>query len=402
MAQRVLITGMGIVSAIGNNLLETISSLRESRSGIGPLRQVKTRHQASVVVGEVKATNPQLKNFLGIVDQQVYTRTALLGMLAAKEAVQQAGISDITAFRTGLISATTVGGMDLVEDHYANFLNADAENSYPQYVDLLDSGDSTEAIADFLGISEHVSTISTACSSSANAILYGAKMIQHGLLDRVLVGGCDALSRFSINGFISLKILDPEPCRPFDAGRMGLNIGEGAGFLVLESEAAANGKPILAEWSGGGNANDAYHQTASSPEGKGAYLAIQSAFTSCGMDPSEIDYINAHGTGTELNDLSEGIALERIYGKAMPPISSTKAFTGHTLAAAGSIEAVFSILAIQQGWMYPNLRFAQPMPELAFRPITQLQLNMPVQKVLSNSFGFGGNTTSLIFSAYRP
>jgi 3-oxoacyl-[acyl-carrier-protein] synthase-1 len=230
--------------------------------------------------------------------------------------------------------------------------------------------------------------------------MYGARLIKHGVLDRAIVGGTDSLSRFTINGFNTLMILDAEHCKPFDAERKGLNLGEGAGFIVLESERVARNKNILALLSGYGNANDAYHQTASSPDGSGAYLAMQKAFAISGLKPSDIDYINAHGTGTAINDLSEGTALERMFDKKIPAISSTKPFTGHTLAACGGIEAVFSVLAIQHHLIFPSLNFKNPMPELNFTPTTALKSDQPVRHVLSNSFGFGGNTSALIFSQH--
>ena len=228
--------------------------------------------------------------------------------------------------------------------------------------------------------------------------MFGARLIKNNILDRVIVGGTDSLSRFTINGFNCLKILDPHPCRPFDHSRAGLNLGEGAGYIVLESEKAAKGKRVYAALTGYSNANDAYHQTASSPEGEGAFMAIQKAFGISGISPSNISYINAHGTGTELNDLSEGIAIKRIFGSSVPPFSSTKAFTGHTLAAAGGVEAVLSVLAIAKGIIYPNLNFSNPIPELGMIPVTEIKENQTVKHVLSNSFGFGGNTSSLIFS----
>jgi 3-oxoacyl-[acyl-carrier-protein] synthase-1 len=231
--------------------------------------------------------------------------------------------------------------------------------------------------------------------------MYGARLIKHGLLDRVIVGGADSLSRFTINGFMTLMILDTEHCKPFDADRKGLNLGEGAGFIVIESERASKNKKILAELSGYGNANDAYHQTASSPDGAGAYLAMEKAFHISGLKPSDIDYINAHGTGTAINDLSEGTALERMFEKKVPAISSTKPFTGHTLAACGGIEAVFAVLAIQHNLIFPSLNFTHPMPELSFKPTTELKRDKTIDHVLSNSFGFGGNTSALIFSRHN-
>jgi 3-oxoacyl-[acyl-carrier-protein] synthase-1 len=195
-------------------------------------------------------------------------------------------------------------------------------------------------------------------------------------------------------------ILDKEGCRPFDENRAGLTIGEGAAFLVLESEdlAVKQGKKIYGIVSGYANANDAYHQTASSPEGTGASLAMSGALEMSGLKPSDINYINAHGTGTQNNDLSEGIAIQKTFQEHVPPFSSTKSFTGHTLGAAGAIEAVISLLSIQHHCIFPNLRWTDRMKELQIEPVSMLIKDIDVKHVLSNSFGFGGNSSSLIFS----
>ena len=196
-------------------------------------------------------------------------------------------------------------------------------------------------------------------------------------------------------------ILDSNPCRPFDASRKGLNLGEGAAFVVLETKehAIARGARIRAMLSGWGNACDAYHQTASSPDGRGAYAAMQAALEVAGLKPSDIDYVNAHGTGTENNDLSEGVALMRLFGGKMPYVGSTKCFTGHATSAAGALEAVISILCIQNRFIPANLRFETKDPGLDFCPVVHTVQDVEISHVMSNSFGFGGNDSSLIFSS---
>jgi 3-oxoacyl-[acyl-carrier-protein] synthase-1 len=221
------------------------------------------------------------------------------------------------------------------------------------------------------------------------------------MLDRIIVGGTDALTSFTILGFRSLMIFDEELCRPFDETRKGLNLGEGAGFLVLESERslALSGKEPLAQLSGWGNASDAFHQTASSPDGHGAKISMIEALKVAGISPSDIDYINAHGTATPNNDLSESQAIKSIFKDTIPPFSSTKSYTGHTLAASGGIEAVFAILAIQNGVLYPNLNFGTAIKETGLVPQTKFEDAVKIKHVLSNSFGFGGNNSSIILSA---
>ena len=394
-AKKVFVTGIGAVSAIGNNASENLNSLLNLQHGIGPVSLFPTRH--NLLVGEVKQSNEAIISTLNLDPKGAYTRTTLLGMIAAKEAYDHAGLSRDSDAKIGIISSTSVGGMGETEKYYYEYLESD-ENL--DLIDTHDCGDSTEAIADYLGIKDYLGTISTACSSAANAIMMGARLIKAGRVDRMLVGGTDSLSKFTLNGFNTLMILDAEHSRPFDQTRKGLNLGEGAGFVVLESEEIVQkeGKTVLAELSGYGNANDAHHQTASSPEGKGAFLAMQAAFNVSGLNPENIDYINVHGTGTENNDQSEGTAIQRLFGESIPPFSSVKAFTGHTLAAAGGLEAVYSVQAIQNGCIYPNLNFKVPIETLSMIPEKEAKQGLAIQHVLSNSFGFGGNCSSLIFS----
>ena len=396
MAERVFVTGLGIISGIGNDLKETINSLFLSRSGIGRIQYIDTQLKDELIVSEVKCSHKELFQLSEIPYQEGYSRNALLGIIAAKECAKNAQFAYDPSLKTGLISATTVGGMDRCELYYNDFLTNDSKNVY---IDSYDCADSTERISDILGISDYMTTISTACSSSANAILLGARLIRNGMLDRVIAGGCESLTKFHLNGFNALKILDKEPCKPFDAKRNGINLGEGAAYLMLESEASVitGNRTVLAELVGWGNACEAYHQTASSPDGQGAYLAMQKALAISGLAPSAIDYINAHGTGTDNNDLSEGIAIQRLFGNDLPKISSTKPITGHTTSAAGSTEAILSILSLQYQVIWPNLNFKKKMEELNFSPVTSLLKDVPVNAVMSNSFGFGGNDTSLIF-----
>jgi 3-oxoacyl-(acyl-carrier-protein) synthase len=396
----VAITGMGIISSIGNSVEENYSSLIENKIGISRIQNIPTVHADVIKVGEIKKTNEELVSELQLSENNNFSRTAMIGTLAAKQAVKNAGISSINEFRTGLISATSVGGMDMTEKHYYDYF----ENpDLIKYISCHDGGDVAEKIASELGLKGMVTTISTACSSAANAIMLGARLIKTGKLDRVIVGGTDALAKFTINGFKTLMILSDDYNKPFDNTRKGLNLGEAAAFLVLESDEMVEkfNKKVLARVSGYGNANDAFHQTASSENGDGAYLAMKKAFEVSGLKPSEIDYINVHGTATPNNDLSEGRALLRIYGdEKVPDFSSTKPFTGHTLAAAAAIEAVYSVLSIQNNVVYPNLNFEIPMEEFELQPQTTLK-NKNIEHVLSNSFGFGGNCSTLIFSANK-
>ena len=403
MGNHVVITGYGIISSIGLNADMVLHSLMNGISGIGEITQFETIHKGKLPLAEVKKSNEELLASGGLQGLRNYTRTALLGIIAAREAAEMAGVKENPDLRTGLISATTVGGMDRSENFYPLFLENPGKGKLSEIIHH-DCGDSTEKIAESLQINDFITTISTACSSSANAIILGSEMIKAGMLDRVIAGGTDAVTRFTLNGFNTLMILDRDGCRPFDENRAGLTIGEGAAFLVLESEELAlkQGKMIYGLLGGYGNANDAYHQTASSPEGTGATLAMAKALAMNAIAPGDISYINVHGTGTQNNDLSEGVAVQKIFGENVPPFSSTKSFTGHTLGAAGAIEAVICLLAITQNCIFPNLRWATPMKELYIRPAATLVKDADIEHVLSNSFGFGGNNSSLIFSKYHP
>ena len=387
---KIFVTGIGVISAVGLDARENLHSLRSLRTGIHKSAQYK------VMIGEVPLNNEQLLQINDLPDED-YSRTTLLALPAAKEA--WGSNKNDSRIRTGLISSTSVGGMDRTEKYYFQSQVNKTSDNYSLMIH--DNGRTTEKLAEELGISGHISTISTACSSGANSIMQGARLIEGNILDRVIAGGSEPLATFDIKGFNSLNIYDSEICKPFDEKRMGLNLGEGAAFVVLENEQSISitgNKPlcILCGWS---NATDAFHQTASSPDGKGAYLAMKNALAKAGISPDNINYINAHGTGTGNNDLSESMALKNIFGEALPSFSSTKGFTGHTLAAAGAIEAVYCTLSLVSQATLPNLNFSNPMSETGMMPETQFR-PAKIDYVLSNSFGFGGNCTCLIFYKY--
>jgi len=397
MGSSVYIAGTGVISGVGNNVAGHLRAFEQEEAGMGAITTLNTIHKGELPVAEVKLSNEELAAMTGLSPNT--SRTALLSLVAAREALDDAAISDFKSLRTGFVSANTVGGMDKSEDFFVDFL---ADNNKGKLRNVFDHecGSKTEIVADKLGISDYMTTISTACSSSANAIFYGARLIKNDLLDVVIAGGTDALTKFTLNGFNTLMILDKQLCKPFDEHREGLNLGEGAGYLVLVTEKVAQTltKPVYCKLSGYNNSNDAYHQTASSPDGTGSYLAMKGALKKSGLKPSDIDYINLHGTGTPNNDSAEGTAVKRLFDPHYPPMSSTKSYTGHTLGASGGIEAVFSVLAIKHGIIYPNLRFETQMSELPFQPETKFLKGQNINHVMSNSFGFGGNCTSLIFS----
>lgn len=393
----VFIAATGTISSIGKDAESSLQSLEKGIAGMQAMHWLDSMHKERLPVAEVKFSNAELAAMCGL--KENIPRTALLSAIAAKEAVEKSGIDLNAGLRAGFISANTVGGMDKTEDFFKPFL-ADHSQGHLRDVIHHECGAVTEIVADLLGIRGFVSTISTACSSSANAIFFGARLIKQNRLDVAIAGGADALTRFTLNGFNTLMILDDQFCKPFDENRKGLNLGEGAGYVVLVSEKLAktlNSKPAIS-LSGYANANDAYHQTASSPDGIGSYMAMKGALEMSGLNPGDISYINLHGTGTQNNDIAEGTAIRRLFDPVYPPMSSTKSFTGHTLGASGGIEAVYSILALEKDLIFPNLRFETGITGLPFTPVTELTRGKGLKHVMSNSFGFGGNCSSLIFS----
>lgn len=385
------ITNTGIVSAIGENFEDTKTQLYSGKSGI-----IQSDYSVSdcdnLPAGQIEKSNEELTAELGLSSDKSRSRTTLLALKAGREA--WADQQENSSLRTGLIHATTVGGMDISEKRYGGTIDHEwsVDGQYS-------CNAAADALAEDLQISDFVTTISTACSSSANAIMMGARMIKAGMLDRVLVGGTDSLCNFTVHGFNALMIYSYEPCRPFDENRKGLNLGEGSAFLLLEGNKSikATGNPLIGKLVGWSNTNDAYHATASSIDGKASKQAISEALDVAKVQSGDIDYINAHGTGTDNNDSAESNAIISVFGTKIPPFSSTKAMTGHTLAAAGSIEAVVALIAIQEGKLIPSNNWSTPMEDTGLVPVTE-QRPAEINTVLSNSFGFGGNNTSLIFS----
>ncbi len=394
------ITGMGVVSALGRGVDANLAALLEERTGIGPIKLLETRHKGIIPVAEVPVDHAALGRSLAPADMHGWTRTALLGLCAVREAVAHAGV-DPRGVRTGFVSATTAGGIDRSEAIYDRFFEDDPPEEVRQYIGTNDPGEHAERIARELGMGGMVTTISTACTSSANAIGLGARLIRAGVCDVVIAGGADALNKYTINGFNSLMILDHRPCRPFDQTRAGLNLGEAAAYVVLESAAhlVRRGARSLARVTGFANSNEAYHATASSPMGEGALMAMNGALRSAALNPAAISHVNTHGTGTMNNDASEGAAMRQLFGDRVPAFTSTKSFTGHTLGAAGAVEAIYSVLAMHHGAHFATLRSVTPMEGTGLVPVQRTTRGHAITHVLSNSFGFGGNNTALVISA---
>ncbi len=414
----VIVAGYGIICAIGNDASAVLKSLKEGQTGIGPMRYLQSSHK-ELPVGEVKLSNEEMKQMLGLDKEAIISRTALMGAIAIRQALEHAQLT-LKGKRVVVISGTTVGGMDMTERYFKG-PSAELEEALKKH----DCGSSTRQMANLAGLEDaEVCTVSTACSSAINAIILGSEMLKRGEADIVIAGGTEALSMFHLNGFNSLMILDKAQCRPFDKTRTGLNLGEGAAFLVLTHtlvkseelrvknksnnlECKSNSDSSLFTLHssvyirGYANRCDAFHQTASSENGEGAFLAMTDALKMAGLRPEDISYINAHGTGTPNNDASESEAIRRVFADNIPPVSSTKGFTGHTTSASGAIETVICILALQNNFLPANLGWKEQ-DEACITPLGNEELRMKneefatARNILCNSFGFGGNDSAVV------
>ncbi|RMG19222.1 MAG: beta-ketoacyl-[acyl-carrier-protein] synthase family protein [Bacteroidetes bacterium] len=392
--REVVVTGMGVISPLGVGLAAQQAALRAGVCALDVLSLFPTKYARRLRFGEVKIPNEELAGNLSV-QQAGVTRTSLLALAAFEEAITHSGLHprQLSEAGTALVGATTVGGICLTDELYRD---ARSQSGGSPYLAAYDCGSVNLFLQQRFQIGGIINTIHTACSSSANAIMYGARLIEQGFAQRAIVGGTDSLAKFTINGFNALHILSAGRCRPFDAARDGLNLGEGAAFLVLERAEDAAHKTIYARLSGYANTNDAYHPSSLSEAGTGPLLAMQLALQRAGLSPADIDFINAHGTGTENNDLVESRAICRLFPQ-VPPFASSKSNIGHTLGAAGAIEAVFGILSLYGQEVFPSLNFEQPIPETGLRPVLR-HAPARLRHLMSNSFGFGGNCSSLIFS----
>ena len=391
-ARSPVITGLGIVAAPGCGIDAVWNAIRSGASGLKCLSLFPSRRYGQVPVGEVQ------HNLIALGAPMHASRSDRLGWLAAREAILSSTVALPTcAERAGVLLGCSVGGSFDSERFLTTLMKRGQMRARPtrfhECVSVVD------LIADEFGLLGPSLAVATACSSGALAIATAAELIQAGEADVMVAGGADSLSRMTWGGFHSLLLIDAAGCRPFDASRAGTSLGEGAGVLVLEAEefARRRGATVLARLNGWGASCDAHHATAPHPEGVGATTAMQAALRRAGLEPSAIDYVNAHGTGTRDNDLAESKALRAVFGNRLPPVSSTKRFFGHALAASGAIEAVVCIEALRHQELPPNPGFSTIDPAIGLEPIARLQ-RATLTHVMSNSFGFGGNNVVLIFS----
>jgi len=388
---RIAVTGAGIVCSIGRNKAEVWQAIVEARAGIAKLRSFAGETFPTDIAAEADVELPKAKRL---------SRTDLLAVLAAKEALDQATAQagDVPRERAVVSTGTSTGGLLEGEAYYFRRRAAGRRRAPASRVLQQPTSGPSDAVAQVFGLGGGVISNATACASAGAAIGMAADYLRSGHADVALAGGSDALCRLTYSGFNVLQAVDPEPCSPFGANRKGITLGEGAGYLVLErwDDAVARGAVILAELSGYGASCDAHHPTAPAEDGRGAEAAMRGALAEGRLTPASVDYVNAHGTGTALNDSAETRAILAALGTGVP-VSSSKSYFGHTLGASGAVEAVVTVLALQHQIAPPTLRLSEPAPECPLDYIPDTPRPMAMANVLSNTFGFGGSNVSLLF-----
>jgi 3-oxoacyl-[acyl-carrier-protein] synthase II len=399
--RRVVISGLGAVTSIGGTLADFWTNLLSGACGIRPFTlfdPASYRTQTAAQVEEIP------DGFLTAAERRRMSRADRMGVAAAREAIAAAGLDlareDPT--RIGVILGGGTSGLIDSEAFFELYLRGRKARPSKVLNHLPDS--ITDRVAQRFGLEGIKSTITTACSSSANAMGYAFDAIAAGLADVVVTGGSDVLARLTYGGFNSLRSVDPDPCRPFDRERRGLSIGEAAGILVFEEEGRARrrGAPVVAEFRGYGVTSDAYHMTAPDPSGAAGGRTIRAALKSAGLNPEDVDYVNAHGTATPQNDSAETSALKAALGDRARaiPVSSIKSMIGHCLCASGAIEAVATALTVRDGRVPPTIHYENPDPACDLDYVPNAARDVDVEVALSNSFAFGGNSSVVVLSRY--
>ncbi|MED3656544.1 beta-ketoacyl-ACP synthase II [Bacillus velezensis] len=409
--KRVVVTGLGALSPLGNDAETSWKNAIGGVSGIGPITRVESDEYPAKVAAELKDFN--IENHMDKKEARKMDRFTQYAVVAAKMAVQDAGlnITDEIAPRVGVWVGSGIGGLETLESQFEIFLTKGPRRVSPFFVPMMIPDMATGQISIALGAKGVNSCTVTACATGTNSIGDAFKVIQRGDADAMITGGTEApLTRMSFAGFSANKALstNPDPktaSRPFDKNRDGFVMGEGAGIVVLEEleHALARGAKIYGEIVGYGSTGDAYHITAPAQDGEGGARAMQEAIKDAGIKPEEIDYINAHGTSTYYNDKYETKAIKTVFGDHAYKlaVSSTKSMTGHLLGAAGGIEAIFSVMAIKDGIIPPTINIETPDEECDLDYVPDKARKQDVNVVLSNSLGFGGHNATLIFKKYQ-
>ncbi len=409
--RRVVVTGMGMLSPVGNSVDESWKNALAAKSGIGPITQFDNHRIHVKVAGEVKGFNPS--DFMEAKEARRTTRFIQLAVAAAKEALAQAGVDDQTPkTRFGVSIGVGMGGISWTCENTLLAAEKGPSRVSPFFIPYAIPNMAAGIVANSYGLKGPNICTTTACTSGTHGVGEAFLLIRNGMADGMIAGGAEsAICELSVAAFANMKALcvDPEAgsssSRPFDGTRSGFVMGEGAGFLVMEEmeHAKKRGAKILAEMVGYGMSGDAYHITSPSPEGEGAQRCMRMAIEMADIAPEKIQYINAHGTSTELNDLYETRAIEHVFGAHAPKlaVSSTKGVTGHLLGGAGGVEAVFTVKAIMDQMAPPTAHLNNPDPALSLDYVPLKARPMAIEYAMSNSFGFGGTNGSVLFKRFK-
>ena len=411
MRRRVVVTGMGCISPVGNTVKETWDALLAGKSGAGPITLFDASRHKTRFAAEVKGFDPVA--VFGNRDARKMDRFAQFATVATLEALEQAGLNvdESNRDRIGVVLGTGIGGIGTIMEQAETMRERGPDRVSPFLVPMMISDSAAGMLAIRLGVRGPNMALATACASGNNAIGEAMEMIRRGVADAMIAGGSEGalvpitMAGMNVMGALSTRNDDPlTASRPFDKDRDGFLMGEGSGILILESleSAQARGANILCEMSGYGTTDDAYHISAPAENGAGAANSMKYALEDAGLEVTDINYINAHGTSTPLNDKSETAAIKTVFGEQAYkiPISSTKSMTGHLLGASGAVEAVFSILAMQKGIIPATINYQTPDPECDLDYVPNQPRKVEVKHAMSNSFGFGGHNATLVFSQF--
>ncbi|MEE3676215.1 beta-ketoacyl-ACP synthase II [Bacillus safensis] len=409
--KRVVVTGLGALTPLGNDVESTWKNALAGVSGVGPITRVDSSEYTAKVAAELKDFN--IEDYMEKKEARKMARFTQYAVVAAQKALEDSRleITDEIAPRVGVWVGSGIGGLETFEEQFEVYSNKGARRVSPFFVPMMIPDMATGQISIALGAKGVNSCTVTACATGTNSIGDAFKVIQRGDADAMITGGTEApLTKMSFAGFCANKALstNPDPktaSRPFDKNRDGFVMGEGAGIIVLEEleHALKRGATIYAEIVGYGSTGDAYHITAPAPNGEGGVRAMKEAIRDAGLSVEEIDYINAHGTSTPYNDKFETMAIKEVFGEHANQlaISSTKSMTGHLLGAAGGVEAIFSVLAIKDSVIPPTINLETPDEECDLDYVANEARSKEVQVALSNSLGFGGHNATIIFKKYE-
>jgi len=409
--RRVVVTGVGLVSPTGIGVETAWKNVCAGKSGIGPLTRFNSDGFETKIAGEVKGFNPEL--FIEKKELKKMDLFIQFSLIAAREALEdsQLRITPENDDRIGVIVGTGLGGLPSIEKYHQILMEKGPSRISPFFIPMLIANLASGQIAIHFGAKGPNTCVVTACATGGHCIGEAFRAIVYGDAEAIIAGGAEAnITPLTIGGFNAMKALstrndEPEKAsRPFEKNRDGFVVGEGAGIVILEELefALKRSAPIYGELVGFGYTGDAYHITAPSPGGDGAIRCMRMAMNDAGLKPEEIDYINAHGTSTPLNDLTETLAIKKTFGDHAKkiPISATKSMTGHLLGAAGSTEAIFTLLSIRDGILPPTINYDEPDPECDLDYVPNVARRQPVNVAMSNAFGFGGTNATLVFRKF--